>query len=490
MPSRYGALLLLFLGLQLPWIGRPPHYDEANFLVLARGALLDPWRPHAVSVNWQGQTEAAFAVLSNPPGIAWWLAPVQSLPLPLQRLWMLLWLPLALWGAMRLGGRFLGEASVGALLLLGSPIVLLSGGALMPDAPLYALVLSGTALFLEEQQGGGSGWKGALLLGVACIFRYSALPLPLVLGAMAFFSGRRPWAALLGFLPIVLLCLHDLSAYGSLHLMAMGRFQSVSNGPEEWHHKLVAALAMLGGAAALPLRDWSRKMALGALAGLLLCWPWGWQGAAFGALGGAAMIGSLRRKELFFWTVGGLIFLLSLRFMATRYWLPFLPAVILGLHQGNRWRWTAALSSILLGVALQADDFQAAVAQRAMVQDLLKDTEKIGFFTGHWGWQWELEQRGWRAADQGSHPPAGLLARPEQSWPQSLEISECAPLAEAVALPRWPWLPRAYSAAGHANLHANWQAGDPPKRTILPWAFAADPYERATLCLLRSVPPI
>ena len=70
------ALVLL----QGPWLARPVHYDEANFLVLARGAVADPWRPHAAMVNWQGVRERAFDVLSNPPGIAWWLAPVAHLP--------------------------------------------------------------------------------------------------------------------------------------------------------------------------------------------------------------------------------------------------------------------------------------------------------------------------------------------------------------------------------------------------------------------------
>ena len=484
MPSRYWALLLL--GLQLPWIGRPPHYDEANFLVLAQGARLDPWRPHAIPINWQGTTETAFAVLSNPPGIAWWLAPVLDLPVAAQRLWMLLWLPVALWGAWQLGRRFLGRAEAGALLLMGSPIVLLSGAALMPDAPLYALVLAGTARFLNAQDQGKLGLDGAFLVGMATLFRYSALPLPLVLAAMAFFAGRRWIGSFLGFLPIALLCLHDLHAYGALHLTAMGSFQSVANTPEDWLHKLAAALAMLGAAAAPPLRGWNRTMAIGAVAGILLGWPWGWAGAATCALGGAALIGSLRRKDLFFWTVGGLILLLSLRFIATRYWLPFLPAVILGLHQENRWRWSAGIATLLLGIALQADEAQGAFAQRAMLQKLLANTRETGLFTGHWGLQWELEQRGWRAAEAQSHPPAGtLLLRPEQSWPQPLELWECAPLGEAEATARWTWLPRTYTVDGRANLHANWQMGDPPTRTILPWAFGSDAYERVHLCRAR-----
>ena len=56
-------VLLVLVGLALPWIGKPVHIDEANFCALARGAAADPWRPHAVAINWQGRTEPAFDVL-------------------------------------------------------------------------------------------------------------------------------------------------------------------------------------------------------------------------------------------------------------------------------------------------------------------------------------------------------------------------------------------------------------------------------------------
>ena len=64
---------LVVFGCLLPFLGKPVHIDDANFLRLAEGAQEDFWRPHDVLINWQGETERAFDVLSNPPGIAWWL---------------------------------------------------------------------------------------------------------------------------------------------------------------------------------------------------------------------------------------------------------------------------------------------------------------------------------------------------------------------------------------------------------------------------------
>ena len=285
-------LLLLLLIAPLPWLDQPVHYDEANFLTLAEGAARDPWRPHSVRINWQGTEQPAFEVLSNPPGIAWWQAPMRGQPIPLRRAWMLPWWWLAAWGAWRLADRIAGSPSA-ALPLLAAPVALLSSAALLPDGPLYALVLAGSAGTLEADRGGRRIWPWALVLGCASLFRYSALPLPLVWIAWALATDRRGHVPglLAGFLPSGLLALHDLHAYGDVHLLAMGRFQSVSNTLPDLHHKAAAALAMLGGAVALPIavpgRGAGGPMLAGALIGAGLGAAWGWQGALFAAAGGA-----------------------------------------------------------------------------------------------------------------------------------------------------------------------------------------------------------
>ncbi len=479
--------------LQLPWLGRPVHYDEANFLTLARGAVTDPWRPHDVRINWQGKEERAFDVLSNPPGIAWWLAPVVDRPPVVQRAWMLAWLPIALFGALRLGRRFAGDAERGAMVLLTAPIVLLATPALLPDAPLYALTLAGVGGFVTAVDRGRPTWHWALVAGCAALFRYSALPLAPLLALYSIRAGRGPWAALPALLPPALLALHDQHAYGQVHLLAMGSFQSVANTPLDVHHKLVASIAMLGGVAALPVFPWSRAAFAGAALGALAAYPWGWLGAAFAALGGAAL-GEVAGRSLFgefragprgqavrwlaIWAFGGLLFLLTLRFTATRYWLPFLPAVLLALPTGHWPRAVLALQ-ITLGTLLAADDDRSARAQERLAEEVAR--LGTGAFTGHWGWQWAMEKQGWHALDEGTRPPLGtLVAMPRQAWPQPIDVS-CTRVAwEGAARPPFPWLPRGYSEEGRANLHANWIVG--PIRTVVPWTFANDPYEQVRVC--------
>ena len=167
--------LLALVLLQAPWLARPPNHDETNFLALARGAALDPWRPHDVRINWQGVEERAFDVLSNPPGIAWWLAPVIDQHVAVQRIWMLPWLGLTLWGMWKLGQRFSGDAERSALLLVTSPLVFLATPALLPDAPLLACVVAGFGGFIHavDRERPAAGW--AVLLGAAFVRSYDAL---------------------------------------------------------------------------------------------------------------------------------------------------------------------------------------------------------------------------------------------------------------------------------------------------------------------------
>lgn len=477
---RWPALLLLaFVALQLPWLDRPVHLDEANFLTLAHGATLDAWRPHDIAINWQGTRERAFDVLSNPPGIAWYLAPVVDLPVRLQRAWMLLWLPLALFGAWKLGDRYWGSGRYGAAVLLGAPIVLISAPSLLPDAPLYALVLAGVAGYLDAVEDRRSGWAWALLAGSACLFRYSAVPIVPLLVVFALRAGRSPLGALAAAAPILLLAGHDLHAYGRVHLFAMGSFQSVANTPLDVAHKLAASVAMLGGAAALPLFRWRGANILGAALGAGLGAAWGAPGALFGALGGASLagVGVSRDRWLALWAFGGLFFLLTLRFTATRYWLPFLPAVLLALPP-NALR---VAISIALGALLLADENQQARGEERLANAAA--ALGTGVFTGHWGWQWALEARGWTALDEGARPaPGTLVAMPRQAWPQPVDVSCSQVVWEGSALPGPAWLPRGYTEEGNANLHASWIAGPPMTRTVAPWWFGSDAYEAARVC--------
>ena len=513
--------------LVLPFIGKPVHVDDANFLVLAEGARTDLWRPHDILINWQGTTERAFDVLSNPPGVAWFLAPVLELPLFAQRLWMLVWLVPAVWGAWRLGRRFgpkpgteeddlrvsVGGALAAVLLLCTSPVFALSAVAFTPDLPLLALVWLGVSGFIDATDRGdkraAACW--AVLAGCSVWFRYSGLCVPFLLSLYALLHRRSVVPSLFAWLPAVGLMLHDVSAYGQVHFLAMSAFQSTAHSGLELFHRSAALLSMLGGAVLIPVVCASRpRLALGGLGvGVVI----GFAAAAtfelpmlpvvlFCAAGGAVFSGFISvprgprdQRFLLCWGLGGFVFLLSLRFAATRYWLPFAPAFALA------WLATRPSPKLLVSaIGLQSvltfmlmiDDAQFAEAQERLAlagmeaaAALAPESEAV-FVAGHWGFQHYAQKAGAVALEDDGVPALGtVVLRSWTAWPQQPADEVCQDvLWTDRQLDGW-WGPRSHSVLSHANYHASYTVGDrpglAPSRTVAPWAFGSDLRDRADL---------
>ena len=486
------------LAATLPSLTRPPHIDDANFLVLARGARLDLWRPHAIDINWQGTTERAFDVLSNPPGIGWWLAPVVDAPDIVRHLWMWPWLLLACWGAATLGRRFGAPAWAAILLLCANPAALLAATAWTPDLPLYACALAGLGGLWTSRRAGF-----AVLVGLAACFRYSGVALIPLVGLAPALRGdwKRAvqWTSLAA-LPTLGLLLHDLHAYGEWHVAAMSRFQSVSGGARDVLRKLIAAVCMYGGVLVLPVLAEGRRAAVGgALGGVLgglgaaisgldvlsAVWTVACGVAGGAALGTAARLDSHDDKLLAAWLFGGLAFLLQLRFTAARYWLPFAaPGVlaVLGRASDAR-RWTAVGLTTALALALSVDDMGLAKAQEelAILVDGQTKTAQQRAFSGHWGWQHHLEARGWTAVEEDQPLAVGTLwAVSAVSWPQD-PTAGCFEERARFSADSRPWLPRTHTYSVAANLHAHMLSARPPREVYAPFGFGTDPHDRVAI---------
>jgi hypothetical protein len=495
----------------LPSLGRPPHIDDTNFLVLARGARLDPWRPHAIPINWQGTTERAFDVLSNPPGIGWWLAPVVDAPDPLRHLWMWPWLLLACWGAARLGDRVAGRPAAAVLLLCASPAALLAATAWTPDLPLLACTLAGMAGLLATRPPGGSPLPWAVLLGLGACFRYSGLALIPLAGLWPALRRDVRGAVVLtaaAALPSLVLAVHDVLAYGEWHVLAMTRFQSIADTPRDLFRKLVASLATLGGGLVLPILAWRRPRGaaagavVGAVLGLAGAWvseqtflSAGW--TVIWTAAGGVVLGSVvskqSRMDVFFvaWLFGGLLFLLKLRFTATRYWLPFaIPGVLAVLSlAGPRLRTLAVVSTLGLSLALSLDDGAMARAHAVLAERV--DAEAVAlnadqkFFSGHWGLQHHLDSRGWVAVEEDAPLPVGAVwARSQVSWPQDPAPGCQVPLATFEERPSgWRLRSHTIDVAGH--VHAHVISADPVVEVYAPFGIGRDPYD--SIALVRVV---
>jgi 4-amino-4-deoxy-L-arabinose transferase-like glycosyltransferase len=490
------SLYLLAAALFLPFIGKAVHVDDANFIRLAEGARADIWRPHAIEINWQGTMEPAFDVLSNPPGIGWWLALASDGPIWLMHLMMFPWVLLAIWGMRQLGVELLGSGKLAALLLISSPIFVLSAQSLTPDMPLLACVVAGLGGFLSSKRGSGYWW--ALLVGAGVLFKYSGIcfiPLLILVGV----QRRRVKETLLVFAPLLALALHDILAYGQVHIVAMTAFQSVSESPRELIRKGIASVAMLGGVGLLPILSLSKRAVpfavvggvLGLVAGEVSQLSVGQTAiTTLFTTAGAIAFSTLRLEDhktrlLAAWAVGGLVFLLTLRFSAARYWLPFLPAFLLAaIHQTQRlnrsaiWAKIAVGVSVSLSVGLAIDDM--AMAQSHRQAAFIVSNQGRGSFSGHWGWQHYLEDVGWTPVEEGGETRF-IHAVAENPWPQPPSPNICLELVDGLTIPDiWPG-PRLHSRSAAANYHSFIIAGEVPKETYSPWWFSDEPYERVAI---------
>jgi len=493
--------LLLLIGLFLPFAEKPVHIDDANFLAMARQAAENPWKPHDFMINWQGSTESALQVLSNPPGIALWLAPVSSASVLWLHLWMLPWLILAAWGAARLGARIAGQPAAATLLIVGAPISMIATQALTPDLPLLALTLAGMAGLIDSDESMEKRWPAALMLGLTVWFRYSGIVLIPLAFLWAWLHRDRRAAIRLGAaasLPLLVLVGHDLLAYESIHLLSMVDFQSTANGPGSIAHKAIATLAALGGAAALPILALSRprRALAGAITGGLLGFAVGTSfgqtatpllaTVMFSAAGGASLAGAARLEDqldrfLWAWLGMGLIFLLGLRFSASRYLIPFFaPALLLSLRHAPRpLVGLAAAGGIIIGLGISADDLDLAQVQERAAARASATGE--GRIAGHWGFQHHLLEQGWIDIEEDETlPPATWMAISKSAWPQ-LPSNTCWDFMEVIPMadPN-PGL-RVMTAAGGANLHGNMLAGSPPQPVFAPWSLGSDPQDHLTI---------
>jgi len=490
------SLYLLAAALFLPFIGKAVHVDDANFIRLAEGARADLWRPHSIEINWQGTMEPAFNVLSNPPGIGWWLAIATEAPVWFMHLMMFPWALLAIWGMHKLGNELLGSGKLAALLLISSPLFVLSSQSLTPDMPLLACAVAGIGGFIGSKRGRGHWW--ALLVGASVLFKYSGIcfiPLLLLIG----FQKRRVKETLWVFAPLLALALHDLHAYGEVHIVAMTAFQGVSETPRELLRKGIASLAMLGGVGLIPILSVSKRaipfaligVGLGLLAGEIS--QLNTEQTAITVLftaAGAAAFSTLRlsdQKTLFLaaWAIGGGVFLLTLRFSAARYWLPFLPAFLLAaLHQTQQlkrsqlWVKVAIGTSLSLSLGLAVDDMAMAQAHRQAA--FIVSDHGRGSFSGHWGWQHYLEEVEWSPIEEDGETRF-IHAVAENPWPQPPSNNICLELIDNFTIEdRW-FGPRVHSRNAAANYHSYIIAGEVPKETYSPWWFSNEPYERVAI---------
>lgn len=480
---------------------KPVHIDEANFLSLTTGSWTNP---HNIKINWQGTTQRAFEVLSNPPGIAWWLWPVRNQPEWIMRIWMLPWSFFGLFAAYRIGS-FHQHKYWPAVVLSVCPVFILSIGGLMPDMPLLACLLIGWGGYLESKNR-----RWLLVMGLSCLFRYNAFFFCFLFILYELIKNRERILSktVFIFIPILTLFVFDFLAYGEVHFWRMISFQSEQISFWDRFRQFPSLLAMLIGGAAAPVIVFfwvgRNKAALvfavivSALVVLFDDWTlfsgfwnalWVFLGVYL-SVGIASNVSEPHHKRWVVLSVGGFVFLLTLRFSATRYWIPFLfPFLMLFIDQTPLGLIKKGIfGSFILSVFLFYNDFRLSQAQKDAV-DWANSIAAPGYISGHWGFQYYAEKSNWVSSEDDNPIPTGSYwLRSSIAWPQEPAIDCKNPIDEFIAPTLISFLPHVHRVSSRSNFHANaLYTKSGPLSSYAPWGLGGEPFEHVELFKICSV---
>src|SRR5207248_4560884 len=126
----------------IPFLNKAFHIDDPLFLWIAQQISTQPEDPYGFAVNWYQSSQPMFSIMQNPPLSSYYMALAASL---------LGWSELAMHGAFLvpavvavlgtffLAQRLSGSPLPGALLMLFTPVFLISATTVMCDVWLLAL---------------------------------------------------------------------------------------------------------------------------------------------------------------------------------------------------------------------------------------------------------------------------------------------------------------------------------------------------------------
>lgn len=434
------TVLAVWATATLPFLDKAYTIDDTAYLAIARQISVDPWRPYSFSFNWGTVDEPAFTI-RNPPLLPAFLAAAIRLDGGRERevvlhLAVSLFTALGAYALYRLGERFGTPPALACAAVLLSPAVL-PGTNVMLDTPTLALFAASILLHVDgtDRRAPARLAAAAAVAGLAILTRYNVVVLLPILASYSLLRRRPRDLAYLA-IPVAIVglwCLHNLSVYGQVHVLAHA---GVIRASKPLADNAVAALGVVGASALwIPLvahRDW-RSIPAAAVAvavALPLAANIGrdrWEAFLFfsnglflAAMLLPALIRDLRglatrsgadrelgsRAFLWTWCAATILFAWFLPdFQATRHYVIALPALVLlaGWGASRRRALLAAVPTTILGLSVAAADAELSGCYRTVAAQIARQEVPPGcsrWFVGHWGWQYYAERNGIRRLDQ------------------------------------------------------------------------------------------
>jgi hypothetical protein len=449
-------LTLVVLAALSPFLGKAFNIDDPLFLWAARQIQAHPGNPYGFDVNWYGFPLPMWEVTKNPPLACYFLAAAASLLGPsetaLHSAFLLPAVAVVL-GTYRLARRWCEQPLLAACTTLFTPVYLVSSTTVMCDTLMLAFWVWAVVLWVEgmEDESDLRLAGAALLVALAALTKYFGICLiPLLFGYSLILKRRVGNWMIMFLIPLAILVAYQRATralYGKGLLSdAAGYASSVREeaGVSEIS-AILEALSFTGGCLATVtlclVWMWRPRALLGFLVFAAVVASAIFRGQAMPGLDGLAASRFLQSQAIL-WVVGG-AGILSMAAAAAWRWrdassfllaawvigtflfagfvnwtinarsiLPMTPAVGIllarclsqvGSMDHRRRRWGVGLSLLtgaVLSLYVARGDFLLAGAVRESANQSyarLRPENGTLWFTGHWGFQYYLQELGPKA---------------------------------------------------------------------------------------------
>lgn len=444
------AVAALFtLALLVPFVSKPFNVDDPFYLKMAGQISADPLRPYSFSINWSGQTRDVWehSEATFPPLVPYYIALVAGLfgssPAVLH-LFFLIFPLAAAFSLYFILKKYTTNPLPWTLTAVAAPAFIVPATGIMLDLPLSALMLSSTALFMRgvDRDRAALVGAGAVLAGLALLAKYTGMLLVPLFLTYLFLEKKLKYAWWLA-VPAAffgLWCLHNELVYGGMHF-----FRSASRvGKGISAHKLIAVPLFFSGALAFPaaslLSARGREITVAAVAAAaVFALAFAVSRAAVASvfiavffvsscffLYKAASTGFEGKTFITAWfALSGALVLMVEPWVSGRYMLVVLPPALVFAAKVIKYEKITLVLTLFAGLAAATADLRWA---RVYPEAARYISAKYGaghdvYFTGHFGFQYYMEQAGMKALET-DNPPSGpavlaacALADPQRPGP-------------------------------------------------------------------------
>jgi len=480
--KKIAMLAAVVLLLHLPFINKAIHIDDTVFYYIAEQIMDTPGDPYSFSINWLGSPMTVFDFNSNPPGISYYLAAVFSIFGKGERtahVSMVAFSLIAAFSMYYLAKKFVKYPFAAALLFLFTPICMIMAHTIMADVSMAAFYILSLTLFIYGREANDKFLLtlAGISAGLAIMFKYNGISIiPLwILSYLIYFSREKKYDILFVLIPILIFVLWNMATwklYGGSHFLTQVHMQIYSANGNIWHSvmHLLPHLVYLGGICALFLIYtllWDQEK-LNRYIGLAIFFI---SGVIYIVLLKDITRYTFPNLLLVVIFLAGIIYLLviCLKSIGARLYrsrsiakddlfLLLWICLVLGMHNSGlhstaKYMLPAVPPTVMLiikysvklvpkkevkilaatlggmlciGITAAIADYELAGIYRDMARYVEKTVSREKkasvYFTGHWGFQYYMEKKGFLAYSQGSNDlkPDDLLITCALAWPQKV----------------------------------------------------------------------